>query len=149
MPNSRHTTAIFSPSRSRAMNLSRSSIGLHSFQGTFALLAKGRVCNPCLRNELLPISQEGQGSGVGAAGDAEHLDHGAAVVQKLRRLAVIALDIDPVGTVDRLNSRAKRIDLNGRVPGRVNRGKAFSAARRLASRSQPQQADQERAPIAR
>ncbi len=95
-------------------------------------------------NPGAPASQ----CGVGAAGDAEHLDHGAAVVQKLRRLAVIALDIDPVGTVDRLNSRAKRIDLNGRVPGRVNRGEAFSAARRLASRSQPQQADQERAPIA-
>src|ERR1700720_1080748 len=42
------------------MNLSRSSIWLHSFQGTFALLAKGPVCNPCLRNELSPISQEGQ-----------------------------------------------------------------------------------------
>src|SRR5580704_18508030 len=41
------------------MNLSRSSIWLHSFQGTFALLAKGPVCNPCLRNELSPISQEG------------------------------------------------------------------------------------------
>src|SRR5580704_5989178 len=44
MPNSRHSTAIFSPSSSRAMNLSRSSIWLHSFQGTFALLAKGPVC---------------------------------------------------------------------------------------------------------
>jgi transposase len=33
MPNSRHSGAIFSPSRSRAMNLRRSSIGLHSFQG--------------------------------------------------------------------------------------------------------------------
>ena len=30
-------------------------------QGTFALLAKGPVCNPCLRNELSPISQEGHG----------------------------------------------------------------------------------------
>src|ERR1700694_5066214 len=34
---------------------------LHSFQGTFALLAKGPVCNPCLQNELSPISQEGHG----------------------------------------------------------------------------------------
>jgi len=42
--------------------LSRSSIWLHSFQGTFALLAKGPVCNPCLRNELSPISQEGHSS---------------------------------------------------------------------------------------
>src|SRR3984893_7908962 len=62
MPNWRHSTAIFSPSSSRAMNLSRSSIWLHSFQGTFALLAKGPVCNPCLRNELSPISQEGHSS---------------------------------------------------------------------------------------
>src|SRR6266571_1218409 len=60
MPNWRHSTAIFSPSSSRATNLSRSSIGLHSLQGTFALLAKGPVCNPCLRNELSPFSQEGQ-----------------------------------------------------------------------------------------
>src|ERR1700730_7906318 len=59
MPNWRHSTAIFSPSSSRAINLSRSSIWLHSFQGTFALLAKGPVCNPCLRNELSPVSQEG------------------------------------------------------------------------------------------
>src|SRR5712692_4287163 len=59
MPNWRHSTAIFSPSSSRATNLSRSSIGLHSLQGTFALLAKGPVCNPCLRNELSPFSQEG------------------------------------------------------------------------------------------
>src|ERR1700730_14599470 len=44
------------------MNSSRSSIWLHSFQGTFALLAKGPVCNPCLRNELSPISQEGHRS---------------------------------------------------------------------------------------
>src|SRR6202521_3321189 len=44
------------------MNLSGSSIWLHSFQGTFALLAKGPVCNPCLRNELSPISQEGHHS---------------------------------------------------------------------------------------
>src|ERR1700731_3462162 len=42
------------------MNFSRSSIGLHSLQGTFALLAKSPMCNPCARNELSPISQEGQ-----------------------------------------------------------------------------------------
>src|SRR5271166_4611399 len=42
------------------MNLRRSSIGLHSFQGIFALLQKARLCNPCVRNELLPLSQEGQ-----------------------------------------------------------------------------------------
>jgi hypothetical protein len=45
MPNWRHSTAIFSPSSSRAMNFSRSSAWLHSFQGTFAFLAKGPVCN--------------------------------------------------------------------------------------------------------
>src|SRR5262249_18950500 len=50
---------IFSPSSSRAMNLSRSSMRLHSFQGTFALPQKARLCNPCLRNELSPIPQEG------------------------------------------------------------------------------------------
>jgi hypothetical protein len=33
---------------------------LHSFQGTFALPQKARLCNPCLRNELSPFSQEGQ-----------------------------------------------------------------------------------------
>src|SRR5207253_6061689 len=59
MPNSRHSSAIFSPSSSRAMNLSRSSIGLHSFQGIFALPQKALLCNPCLRNELSPFSQEG------------------------------------------------------------------------------------------
>jgi hypothetical protein len=42
------------------MNLSRSSMWLHSFQGTFALPQKARLCNPCLRNELSPFSQEGQ-----------------------------------------------------------------------------------------
>src|SRR6516162_473937 len=59
MPNSRHSPAILSPSNSRAMNLSRSSIGLHSFQGIFALPQKAQLCNPCLRNELSPLSQEG------------------------------------------------------------------------------------------
>src|SRR5215475_10259488 len=60
MPKSRHNGAIFSPSSSRAMNLSRSSMWLHSFQGIFALPQKARLCNPCLRNELSPFSQEGQ-----------------------------------------------------------------------------------------
>jgi len=41
------------------MNLSRSSIGLHSFQGIFALPQKAQLCNPCARNELSPLSQEG------------------------------------------------------------------------------------------
>src|SRR5205823_7403951 len=65
MPNSRHSPAIFSPSSSRAMNFSRSSIGLHSFQGIFALPQKARLCNPCARNELSPLSQEGQAMYVG------------------------------------------------------------------------------------
>src|SRR4029077_19222861 len=59
MPKSRHSPAIFSPSSSRAMNFSRSSIGLHSFQGILLSLQKARLCNPCLRNELSPLSQEG------------------------------------------------------------------------------------------
>jgi hypothetical protein len=35
--------AIFSPSSNRATNLSRSSIGLHSFQGILLLPAKGPI----------------------------------------------------------------------------------------------------------
>src|ERR1700730_14444470 len=42
------------------MNLRRSSMRLHSFQGTFALPQKARLCNPCVRNEVSPLSQEGQ-----------------------------------------------------------------------------------------
>jgi hypothetical protein len=38
---------------------SNSSIGLPSFQGIFALPQKARLCKPCLRNELSPLSQEG------------------------------------------------------------------------------------------
>src|SRR6516164_9830835 len=60
MPKSRQAAAIFSPSNSRAMNLRRSSMRLHSFQGTFALPQKAQLCNPCARNELSPLSQEGQ-----------------------------------------------------------------------------------------
>src|SRR4051794_28000411 len=41
------------------MNLRRSSMWLPSFQGTFALPQKAQLCNPCLRNELSPFSQEG------------------------------------------------------------------------------------------
>src|ERR1700681_4138415 len=66
MPNWRHRTAIFSPSSSRAMNFSRSSMELHSFQGIFALPQKAPLCNPCLRNELSPFSQEGQDMSVKA-----------------------------------------------------------------------------------
>jgi hypothetical protein len=32
---------------------------LHSFQGIFALPQKAQLCNPCLRYELSPFSQEG------------------------------------------------------------------------------------------
>ncbi len=50
------SAAILSPSRTRATNLRRSSIRLHSCQGTFALLAKaksvthvsGMNCHPSL-----------------------------------------------------------------------------------------------------
>src|SRR6516164_9825598 len=55
----RQTAAIFSPSSSRAMNFSRSSIWLHSFQGILRSPQKAQLCNPCLRNELSPLSQEG------------------------------------------------------------------------------------------
>src|SRR5215813_345019 len=41
------------------MNFIRSSIGLHSLQGIFALRKKAQLCNPCVRNELSPFSQEG------------------------------------------------------------------------------------------
>src|SRR5215831_2028497 len=41
---SRHTAAIFSPSRSRAMNFSRLSIWLHSFRGILRSSAKGPNC---------------------------------------------------------------------------------------------------------
>jgi hypothetical protein len=42
------------------MNLRRSSIGLHSCQGILLPPQKAQLCNPCPRNELSPISQEGQ-----------------------------------------------------------------------------------------
>src|SRR3954454_9818528 len=60
MPNSRHSGAIFSPSSRRAINFSRSSMGLHAFQGILRSPQKARLCNPCLRYELSPFSQEGQ-----------------------------------------------------------------------------------------
>jgi hypothetical protein len=58
--NRRHRAAIFSPSNSPAMNFSRSSIWLHSCQGILLSSQKAQLCNPCLRNELSPFSQEGQ-----------------------------------------------------------------------------------------
>src|SRR5579872_2544440 len=38
----------------------RSSIRLHSCQGILLSPQKAQLCNPCPRNELSPISQEGQ-----------------------------------------------------------------------------------------
>jgi len=70
--------------------LSRSSIWLHSFQGTFALLAKGPVCNPCLQNELSPISQEGHFRP--SKGSDRPLDHGGHL--GLRAAANTAAIID-------------------------------------------------------
>lgn len=56
MPNWRQSTAIFSPSRTRATKF-------ETFVHAVALLPrhlcsprKGRKCNPCLRNEMSPIS---------------------------------------------------------------------------------------------
>ena len=43
--------AIFSPSSSRAMNLRRSSMVLHSFQGIRGL-PKYPMCKPCVRYKL-------------------------------------------------------------------------------------------------
>jgi hypothetical protein len=42
------------------MNFNRSSMGLHTFQGILRSPQKAQLCNPCLRNELSPVSQEGQ-----------------------------------------------------------------------------------------
>jgi integrase len=42
------------------MNFSRSSMGLHAFQGILRSPQKAPLCNPCPRNELSPLSQEGQ-----------------------------------------------------------------------------------------
>src|SRR6266481_6229547 len=42
------------------MNFTRSSIWLHSCQGILLSSQKALLCNPCLRNELSPFSQEGQ-----------------------------------------------------------------------------------------
>jgi hypothetical protein len=41
------------------MNFSRSSMGLHAFQGILHSPQKAPLCNPCPRNELSPLSQEG------------------------------------------------------------------------------------------
>src|SRR5437660_4985109 len=41
------------------MYFRRSSMGLHSCQGILLSLQKALLCNPCLRNELSPFSQEG------------------------------------------------------------------------------------------
>ena len=49
------------------MNFSRSSMTLHSFQGTFALLAKGQKCNPChpsLGKGINVLSEMGQPTGL-------------------------------------------------------------------------------------
>ena len=56
--NSRQSTAIFSPPRSRATNRSRSSILEHSCQGTLRS-RKVQKCYPCPRNELLPSLGKG------------------------------------------------------------------------------------------
>src|SRR5579871_1227796 len=60
MPNSRQRLDIRSPSSSRAMNFSRSSMGSRTFQGILRPPQKARLCYPCARNELSPLSQEGQ-----------------------------------------------------------------------------------------
>jgi len=44
---------------SRAMNFRRSSVGLHAFQGILRSPQKTPLCNPCVRYEMSPLSQEG------------------------------------------------------------------------------------------
>src|SRR5579859_2570101 len=61
MLNSRQSPAIRSPSKRRAMNFSRSSMGSHTFQGILRSPQKAQLCYPCVRNEVSPFSQEGHG----------------------------------------------------------------------------------------
>jgi hypothetical protein len=64
------------------MNLRRSSIGLHSFQGILLSRQKAQLCNPCPQNELSPISQEGHlefGDFVMAGGDGRILRSSAGM----------------------------------------------------------------------
>lgn len=57
----RESTANFSPSSSRATNRRRSSILERACQGICGS-RKAQKCSLCLRNELVPITQEGQGA---------------------------------------------------------------------------------------
>jgi len=56
--NSLHNGAILSPSSNLAINLIFSSNMLHSFHGIRSP-PMPKKCNPCLRYEVLPMSQEG------------------------------------------------------------------------------------------
>src|ERR1700741_3283252 len=73
MPNSRDRTALCSPSSSRPMNFRRSSMGLHTFQDILRSPQKAQLCNPCLRNELSPLSQEGHTVRAGAKRNKESI----------------------------------------------------------------------------
>src|ERR1700730_12632882 len=60
LPTSLQSADICSPASRRATNCSLSSITEHSFQGMSPPPQKGRKCNPCVRYDLLPMSQAAQ-----------------------------------------------------------------------------------------
>src|SRR5271165_926871 len=57
MPNSLQSSAIVSPASRRATNCSLSSITEHSFQGIFSSPTQEGKCYPCVRYNVLPMSQ--------------------------------------------------------------------------------------------
>src|ERR1700731_3808890 len=68
MSNSRHRAVMLSPSLSRITKRIRSSITEHFLHGMFYILPdSGKMCYPCLRNVLLPMSRDGQRSDMSRA----------------------------------------------------------------------------------
>src|SRR5579872_2102057 len=107
MPNSRHSGAIFSPSNSRAINFRRSSMGLHAFQGILRSPQKARLCNPCARNELSPLSQKGQRANRTANAGRSRL-YASSGSERLKQIAFRADDADlAVCDLDALGERAE------------------------------------------
>src|SRR6266704_1922719 len=60
MPNSLQRSAIGSPASRRATNCSLSSITEHSFHGITPSQKNRRKCHPCVRYDVLPMSQAAQ-----------------------------------------------------------------------------------------
>src|SRR5579872_6397944 len=109
MPNSRHSGAIFSPSNSRAINFRRSSMGLHAFQGILRSPQKARLCNPCARNELSPLSQKGQRANRTANAGRSRL-YASSGSERLKQAAFRADDADlSVSHLDAVGERAEMI----------------------------------------